>query len=53
MVFSKGYVESSLSREFVEFILYQLDLTELLKRVENQGFGTDEIMVSEFVALML
>uniref|UniRef100_A0A183BY24 Homeobox domain-containing protein n=1 Tax=Globodera pallida TaxID=36090 RepID=A0A183BY24_GLOPA len=45
LAFSKGYVESSLSRKMAEFILYELDLTEIVRRLEGGGFGIDEILV--------
>lgn len=43
--FSKGYVESSLSRPMVDFMLYDMNLTELVNRIEKGSFGIDEIML--------
>jgi hypothetical protein len=45
LVFSKGYVESTLSRPMVDFMLNELNLTELMRRIEMKGFGVDEIMI--------
>lgn len=45
LVFSKGYVESTLSRKMIDFMLNDLNLTELMRRIELKGFGIDEIMV--------
>ncbi|KAI3408874.1 hypothetical protein GPALN_007468 [Globodera pallida] len=45
LVISKGYVASSLSRKMAEFILYELDLTETVRRLESGGYGIDEILV--------
>uniref|UniRef100_A0A914HT40 Uncharacterized protein n=1 Tax=Globodera rostochiensis TaxID=31243 RepID=A0A914HT40_GLORO len=45
LVFSKGYMESSLSRKMAEFIVYELDLTETVRRLESGDFGIDEIHV--------
>uniref|UniRef100_A0A914HTU1 Uncharacterized protein n=1 Tax=Globodera rostochiensis TaxID=31243 RepID=A0A914HTU1_GLORO len=45
LVFSKGYMESSLSRKMAEFIVYELDLTETVRRLESGDFGIDEILV--------
>jgi hypothetical protein len=46
LIFSKGYVESTLSRPMVDFMVNELNLTELMRRIELKGFGIDEIMVS-------
>uniref|UniRef100_A0AC35FLN3 Core-2/I-Branching enzyme n=1 Tax=Panagrolaimus sp. PS1159 TaxID=55785 RepID=A0AC35FLN3_9BILA len=43
--FAKGYVESSLSKEMVNFMLNEMDLTELLIRLNKRGFGVDEIFI--------
>ncbi|KAH7707244.1 Protein H41C03.3 [Aphelenchoides avenae] len=43
--FSKGYVEASLSRPVVDFLLNDLNLTELVARIEKGGYGIDEIML--------
>lgn len=45
LVFSKGYVESTLSRPMVDFMINDLNLTEWMRRIELKGFGIDEIMV--------
>uniref|UniRef100_A0A914HWG6 Uncharacterized protein n=1 Tax=Globodera rostochiensis TaxID=31243 RepID=A0A914HWG6_GLORO len=45
LVISKGYMASSLSRKMAEFILYELDLTETVRRLESGDFGIDEIHV--------
>ncbi|KAL3122992.1 hypothetical protein niasHT_006392 [Heterodera trifolii] len=45
LVFSKGYVESSLSRKMADFMLTDLDLTETVRRLESGGFGIDEILI--------
>ncbi|KAI6208501.1 Beta-1,3-galactosyl-O-glycosyl-glycoprotein beta-1,6-N-acetylglucosaminyltransferase 3 [Aphelenchoides besseyi] len=45
LVFSKGYVESTLSRAMVDFMLNELDLTELVRRIELKSFGIDELMI--------
>jgi hypothetical protein len=45
LVFSKGYVESTLTRGMVDFMINELNLTELMRRIELKGFGIDEIMV--------
>ncbi|KAI6175041.1 hypothetical protein M3Y97_00988000 [Aphelenchoides bicaudatus] len=45
LVFSKGYVESTLSRKMIDFMLNDLNLTELMRRIELKGFGIDEIMI--------
>lgn len=37
-------MESSYTREFVDYILNVLDLDEFKRRVEVQGYGTDETM---------
>uniref|UniRef100_A0A183BRN9 DUF1400 domain-containing protein n=1 Tax=Globodera pallida TaxID=36090 RepID=A0A183BRN9_GLOPA len=42
---SKGYVASSISRKMAEFMLYELDLTETVRRLESGGYGIDEILV--------
>ncbi len=34
-----GYVESTLSRKMVDFMLNELNLTELMRRIELKGFG--------------
>lgn len=45
LIFSKGYVESTLSRAFIDFVLHELDITELMQRIEKKGFGIDEILI--------
>lgn len=45
LIFAKGYVESSLSRSMVEFMLNELNLTELMKRIEQKNFGIDELLI--------
>ncbi|KAI6223630.1 hypothetical protein M3Y99_01444500 [Aphelenchoides fujianensis] len=45
LVFSKGYVESTLSRAMVDFMVHELDLTELVRRIELKSFGIDELMI--------
>uniref|UniRef100_A0A183BRP0 Reverse transcriptase domain-containing protein n=1 Tax=Globodera pallida TaxID=36090 RepID=A0A183BRP0_GLOPA len=46
LVLSKGYVASSLSRKMAEFMLYELDLTETVRRLESGvNFGIDEILM--------
>ncbi|KAH7730126.1 core-2/I-Branching enzyme family protein [Aphelenchoides avenae] len=51
MKFSKGYVEGSLSRAMVDFMLNDMDLTELVARIEKGSFGIDEIMLPTLHAL--
>uniref|UniRef100_A0AC34GVY1 Uncharacterized protein n=1 Tax=Panagrolaimus sp. ES5 TaxID=591445 RepID=A0AC34GVY1_9BILA len=43
--FAKGYVESSLSKAMANFMLKDLDLTELLIRLNKRGFGVDEVLI--------
>uniref|UniRef100_A0A183CQV2 CAP10 domain-containing protein n=1 Tax=Globodera pallida TaxID=36090 RepID=A0A183CQV2_GLOPA len=46
LVFSKGSVASSLSRKMAEFIVYELDLTETVRRLESGvNLGIDEILM--------
>uniref|UniRef100_A0A914DVV9 Uncharacterized protein n=1 Tax=Acrobeloides nanus TaxID=290746 RepID=A0A914DVV9_9BILA len=42
---AKGYVESSLSREMVDFMLNDLNLTTLMQQIEAKSYGIDEIML--------
>uniref|UniRef100_A0AC34FLQ6 Uncharacterized protein n=1 Tax=Panagrolaimus sp. ES5 TaxID=591445 RepID=A0AC34FLQ6_9BILA len=43
--FAKGYVEVSLSRKMVDFMINELHLTELFWRVNNGRHGGDEIWI--------
>jgi hypothetical protein len=45
MNWAKGYVECSLSREMVDFMLLELNLTKFMYQLEANPFGIDEIMV--------
>lgn len=48
--FAKGYVESSLSKAMVDFMVNDLNLTETLIRLNNNSFGIDEILISTLQA---
>lgn len=52
IIFSKGYVESTLSRPMVDFMINQLNLTEMMRRIELKGFGIDEIMVRLWIGVL-
>uniref|UniRef100_A0A183BYU6 COR domain-containing protein n=1 Tax=Globodera pallida TaxID=36090 RepID=A0A183BYU6_GLOPA len=41
---SKGSVAATLSRPMVEYVMRELNLTELLKRLNEVGFGRDELL---------
>lgn len=46
MEFSKGVVESSISRQMIDFIIYDLNLTTFMKQLETDIYGIDEIFLS-------
>lgn len=46
LTFSKSLVESTLSREMVDFILGELNLTKAIDQIENGRYGIDEILFS-------
>ncbi|KAL3092735.1 hypothetical protein niasHS_007944 [Heterodera schachtii] len=45
LLLSKGYFEISLTRAMVRFIRLELNLTELVRRMNLIGYGRDEIML--------
>ncbi|KAL3092740.1 hypothetical protein niasHS_007949 [Heterodera schachtii] len=45
LLLSKGYFEISLTRAMVQFIRLELNLTELVRRMNLIGYGRDEIML--------
>ncbi|KAI6198865.1 Beta-1,3-galactosyl-O-glycosyl-glycoprotein beta-1,6-N-acetylglucosaminyltransferase 3 [Aphelenchoides besseyi] len=45
LVISKGYVAVSLSRAMINFMIYDLNLTELVRRIELKGHGIDELLI--------
>uniref|UniRef100_A0A914MRW7 Reverse transcriptase domain-containing protein n=1 Tax=Meloidogyne incognita TaxID=6306 RepID=A0A914MRW7_MELIC len=48
---SKGYVQTSLARTFVDFIVRKLDLTQLLHHLNNCGeYGCDELFFQTLLA---
>jgi hypothetical protein len=47
---AKGYAESSISREMVDFMLIELNLTTLMRQIEVKSFGIDEIMLPTLIA---
>uniref|UniRef100_A0A914NMP9 Uncharacterized protein n=1 Tax=Meloidogyne incognita TaxID=6306 RepID=A0A914NMP9_MELIC len=50
-LFRDGYVQASLARTFVDFIVQKLDLTQLLHHLNNCGeYGCDELFFQTLLA---
>uniref|UniRef100_A0A915NJV5 Uncharacterized protein n=1 Tax=Meloidogyne floridensis TaxID=298350 RepID=A0A915NJV5_9BILA len=48
---TKGYIQASLARPFVDFIVQKLDLTQLLDHLNNCGeYGCDELFFQSLLA---
>ncbi|CAK5014428.1 unnamed protein product [Meloidogyne enterolobii] len=48
---TKGYLQASLARDFVDFIVQKLDLTQLLHHLNNCGeYGCDEFFFQTLIA---
>jgi ribosomal protein S19 len=45
MDWGKGYIEVSLSRAMVDFMLNELNLTKFMQQLEAKSYGIDEIMI--------
>ena len=50
LAFANGYVQSSVSREMIEFIVKELDLTIMINQLDNATFAVDEIYLQTLQA---
>ncbi|RCN32847.1 hypothetical protein ANCCAN_21337 [Ancylostoma caninum] len=44
--FAKGYVQASLSRAAVQWIVHTVNVTTLIEQLNRKSFGLDEIMLA-------